>query len=145
DIPLTNNCSNGEDASFLSTVKSLATRLVSRKEVNTYKGIWRHPAKGTGQICDKLAEEILKSGATIHYKAQVTEMACRPDGGGQRTGDGGQRAENRGQRTEVGTQSSVVSRQSSGQRIDTVTAQIGSETICFEPQHVVSSIPPGLL
>ena len=75
DIPLTNNYSNGEDASFFSTVKSLATRLVSRKEVNTYKGIWRHPAKGTGQICEKLAEEILKSGATIHYKAQVTEIS----------------------------------------------------------------------
>jgi hypothetical protein len=54
--PLTNNYSNGEDASFFSTVRSLATRLVSRKEVNTYKGIWRHPAKGTGQICEKLAE-----------------------------------------------------------------------------------------
>ena len=156
DIPLTNDYSNGEDATFLSTVKSLATRLVSRKEVNTYKGIWRHPAKGTGQICEKLAEEILKSGATIHYKAQVTGMACRPDGGGQppaqqgygvpgRTEESDQRSEVSGQMSDVRTQSSVVSRPSSGQRIDTVTAQIGSETICFEPQHVVSSIPPGLL
>src|SRR5438552_1838283 len=87
DIPLTNNYSNGEDASFLSTVRSLATRLVSRKEVNTYKGIWRHPAKGTGQICDTLAEEILKSGATIHYKAQVMGMACVSDDRRQTTED----------------------------------------------------------
>lgn len=145
DIHLTNNHSNGEDASFLSTVRSLATRLVSRKEVNTYKGIWRHPAKGTGQICDKLAEEMLKSGATIHYKAQITGMACRLEDGGQRTEDRGQKTDVRCQMSDVGTQSRVVSRQSSGHRIDTVTAQIGDETICFEPSHVISSIPPGLL
>lgn len=134
DIPLTNNYANGADASFLSTVKSLATRLVSRKEVNTYKGIWRHPAKGTGQICDRLAEEILKYGATIHYKAQVTGIACIPD--------------NRRPTTEDRNASSALRPPSSvlgTQRIDTVTAQVGSETICFEPQHVVSSIPPGLL
>ena len=123
DIPLTNNYSNGEDASFLSTVRSLATRLVSRKEVNTYKGIWRHPAKGTGQICDTLAEEILKSGATIHYKAQVTEMTCEDE-----------KSEIRNPKSEI-----------RNRQIDTVTAQIGSETICFAPQHVISSIPPGLL
>ena len=75
EIPLAENGSTGEDASFLATVKSLASRLVSKREVNTFKGIWRHPAKGTGQICDMLVGEILKAGARIHYKAQVTEMA----------------------------------------------------------------------
>ena len=45
--------------------------------MNTYKGIRRHPAKGTGEICDKLAEETLKPGGVIHYKAQVTEMRVR--------------------------------------------------------------------
>jgi protoporphyrinogen oxidase len=113
EIPIPDDYANGADESFFSTVKSLATRIVSKKEVNTYKGIWRHPAKGTGQICEKLAEEILKSGAPIHYKAQVTEMGYIWDDGRQ--------------------------------RIDTVTAQIGPETICFKPLHVVSSIPPPLL
>jgi len=145
DIPLPGVQVNGVDAGFFSTVKSLATRIISTKEANTYKGIWRHPAKGTGQICDKLAEEILKYGATIHYNAQITGMACRPDGGGQRTEDSDQRSDVSGQMSDVGTQSSVVSRPSSGQRIDTVIAQIGEETICFKPSHVISSIPPGLL
>lgn len=147
-IPLTNNYSNGEDASFLSTVRSLVTRLVSRKEVNTYKGIWRHPAKGTGQICDKLAEQMLKAGGTIHYKAQVTGMACRPDGRGQRTEGSGQMSEDGRQMTEDRTVSSLICHPSSvigTQQIDSVTAQIGEETICFKPSHVVSSIPPGLL
>ena len=72
---------NGADAGLFSTLKGLATRIVSKKEVNTYKGIWRHPAKGTGEICDKLAEEVLKAGALIHYKAQVTQMTCVSDGG----------------------------------------------------------------
>ncbi len=138
EIALAENYKNGADASFFSTVSGLVTRITSRREVNTYKGIWRHPAKGTGQICEKLAEHILKLGGVIHYKAQVTAMACVSD-------DGRQRAEDRGQRTDVRTQSSIVSHQSSGQRIDTVTAQIGEETICFKPSHVVSSIPPGLL
>lgn len=75
EIPLADNSSKGEDASFLATVKGLASRLVSKKEVNTFKGIWRHPAKGTGQICETLAGEILKTNTQIHYKAQVTEMA----------------------------------------------------------------------
>ena len=75
EIPLSDNGSQGEDASFFSTVKSLASRLVSKKEVNTFKGVWRHPARGTGQICDTLAGEIVKAGAPIHYQAQVTEMA----------------------------------------------------------------------
>jgi protoporphyrinogen oxidase len=127
DVPLANDYANGEDASFFSTIRSLATRIVSNKEVNTYKGIWRHPAKGTGQICEKLAEEILKAGATIHYKTQVMEMTCAADDGRQRPGGRGQMAEGR------------------WQRIDTVTARIGSETVCFKPLHVVSSIPPELL
>ena len=119
NIPLPHDRANGADAGLFSTLKGLATRVVSEKEVNTYKGIWRHPAKGTGEICDKLAEEILKAGALIHYNAQVMEMTCVSDGGLQQT-DG-------------------------TQRIDTVVARIGPETIRFKPSHVVSSIPPGLL
>ena len=127
EMPLVNDYVNGEDAGFFSTVKGLAIRIVSNKEVNTYKGIWRHPAKGTGQICEKLAEEILKAGAPIHYEAQVTEMTC-------------EEAE-RDQRSEMRDQTSDGTAQS----IDTVTVRIGSETICFKPLHLVSSIPPQLL
>ena len=119
NIPLPYDRANGADAGLFSTLKGLATRVVSEKEVNTYKGIWCHPAKGTGEICEKLAEEILKAGALIHYNAQVMEMTCVSDGGLQQT-----------DRT---------------QRIDAVVARIGPETIRFKPSHVVSSIPPGLL
>jgi protoporphyrinogen oxidase len=127
DMPLANDYANGEDAGFFSTVKGLAIRIVSNKEVNTYKGIWRHPAKGTGQICEKLAEEILKAGAPIHYEAQVTEMTCEE--------------EERDQRSKIREQTP----DGTAQRIDAVTVRIGSETICFKPLHVVSSIPPQLL
>ena len=102
--------------------------------MNTYKGIWRHPAKGTGEICDKLAEEILKEGAPIHYKAQVMEMSCVRE-------DGRRKTEDTNAFSVPSPQSTVIV----NQRIDTVTARIGSETICFKPSHVVSSIPPGLL
>ena len=134
NIPLPHDYANGADAGLFSTLKSLATRVVSEKEVNTYKGIWRHPAKGTGEICDKLAEEILKEGAPIHYKAQVIEMSCVPE-------DGGRKTEDTNAFSVPSPQSTVIV----NQRIDTVTARIGSETICFKPLHVVSSIPPQLL
>jgi protoporphyrinogen oxidase len=134
DLPLPNDYVNGEDASFFSTVKSLTTRILSKKEVNTYKGIWRHPAKGTGEICEKLAEEILKEGAPIHYKAQVMEMSCVPEDGGRNSKDGNAFSV-------PGPQSPVIGTQ----RINMVTARIGSETVCFKPLHVVSSIPPQLL
>ena len=84
DMRLANDYSNGSDASFFSTVKSLMTRMASSKEVNTYKGIWRHPAKGTGQICEKLAAEIARTEAPIHYQAQVTEITYVPDNGRKR-------------------------------------------------------------
>jgi protoporphyrinogen oxidase len=119
DIPVSDDCANGADPSFLSTVKSLATRVISKAEVNTYKGIWRHPAKGTGEICEKLADEILKAGAQIHYKAQVMQMICVSDGGREKS---------------TGTQ-----------WIDSVVAQVGPETISFKPSNVISSIPPALL
>jgi protoporphyrinogen oxidase len=134
DIPIPNAYANGEDAGFLSTVKSLATRIVSKKEVNTYKGIWRHPAKGTGQICEKLAEELLKTEVPIHYQAQVMEMGCVSEDAQPRIGD-------QNVLSALRFQTSVPV----NQRIDTVTAKIGSETICFKPSHVVSSIPPQLL
>ena len=81
---LANDYSNGSDAGFFSTVKSLVTRMASSKEVNTYKGIWRHPAKGTGQICEKLAAEIARTEAPIHYQAQVTEITFVTDNGRKR-------------------------------------------------------------
>jgi protoporphyrinogen oxidase len=130
DMPLANDYANGEDAGFFSTVKGLAIRIVSNKEVNTYKGIWRHPAKGTGQICEKLADEIRKTGAPIYYKAQVMEMSCGSD---------------EGQQSDDATSASGLGPGLSAKRIDMVTARIGADTICFKPMHVVSSIPPGLL
>ena len=118
DIPLPHNA-NGADAGLFSTLKGLATRIVSKKEVNTYKGIWRHPAKGTGEICDKLAEEVLKAGALIHYKAQVTQMICVSDGGREK--EHWNSADRHCHRA------------------------VGPETISFKPSNVISSIPPGLL
>jgi protoporphyrinogen oxidase len=96
-------------AGFLSTMKEALVRAFSQKENNTYKGIWRHPAKGSGQISEILAEKIIRLGGRIHYQARVVEIA------------------------------------SSQGAINSVTAEIGSETTVFMPSYVVSSIPPKLL
>lgn len=74
EISLSGRDLNGGSAGFLSTVKGAAVRVFSKKEVNTYKGIWRHPAKGTGQICEALAEGIFKHGGQMHYQAAVREI-----------------------------------------------------------------------
>ena len=74
EMPLPENFSNGESASFLATVKAAATRAFSTREVNTFKGVWRHPAKGTGQICDALAKGINDSGGSFGYGAKILEV-----------------------------------------------------------------------
>jgi protoporphyrinogen oxidase len=109
DIPLPENYANGQGAGFVSTVKEALMRAFSKAEVNTYKGIWRHPARGSGQISEILAEEIVRLGGCIHYQAKVVEIV------------------------------------SSQGIINSVTVEIGSETIVFEPSHLVSSIPPPFL
>lgn len=74
DIPMPKTPPDGNGNGFLSTVKAAAERAFSHKEVNTYKGIWRHPAKGTGQICDGQAKAMLNAGGRIQYQAQVTAI-----------------------------------------------------------------------
>jgi protoporphyrinogen oxidase len=134
DIPLPENYANGAGSGFASTVKEALVRAFSKKEVNTYKGIWRHPAKGSGQISEIFAQEIVRLGGSVHYQARVMEMTTLPE-------DGRQKTEDRNASSAIRPLSSVLGLQ----RIDIVTAQIGAETVCFKPSHVVSSIPPEFL
>jgi protoporphyrinogen oxidase len=106
-IPVSLGAADGHDnpGGVLETLQQLMVRLFSRKEVNTYKGLWRHPARGTGQICDSLARGIVDRVGRIEYQTRILEMTT------------------------------------AGGRVDTVTAEVGSEKIVYKPQHVVSSIP----
>lgn len=72
DLPMPALPPDGHGAGFLSTAKAAIERAFSKKEVNTFKGIWRHPAKGTGQICDGMANGMLAAGGTISYRAGIT-------------------------------------------------------------------------
>lgn len=74
EVRLTENRANGNDPGFAATLKEALVRAFSRKEVNTFKGVWRHPAKGTGQICDSIAQGMLEAGGTIHYQARLTTI-----------------------------------------------------------------------
>jgi len=109
EIPIPQDCGGDNGAGFLSTVKEALVRTFSQKEVNTYKGIWRHPAKGSGQISEILAQKIVGFDGRVHYQAKVVRIA------------------------------------SSHGIIKSVTAEVGPESIIFEPSHVVSSIPPEFL
>lgn len=74
DVPMPEDSAGGGDATFLRTVTGLVTRTFSKKEVNTFEGIWRHPAKGTGQICELLEQGIVKHGGTMLFEVDVKEM-----------------------------------------------------------------------
>lgn len=74
DVRLPENYSDAGDASFLATLKALAMRTFSKKEVNTFKGVWRHPAKGTGQICDALTRGIVAHGGSFLFEASLLEV-----------------------------------------------------------------------
>ena len=109
ELPLPESFTNGDSPSLLSTLKAAAARAFSTKEVNTFEGIWRHPAKGTGQICDALFTGMEEAGSTTHLGANVTGISA------------------------------------DGDRIDSVTAEVDGESVRFEPEHVVSSVPLEIL
>ena len=73
DVSLPENFSDG-DAGFVTTVKAAVTRAFTTKEVNTFKGCWRHPARGTGQICESLARGITEFGGKLGYGAKILEI-----------------------------------------------------------------------
>lgn len=76
DVPMPPGVAAGTGGSFATVLKQGLQRTFSKKENNTHKGIWRHPARGTGQICEALEKGILKVGGRIHYQARVLGMSA---------------------------------------------------------------------
>lgn len=74
DVPLLENYSDSHDATLFSTLKGLFVRTFSRKEVNTCNGLWRHPARGTGQICSALERGTVENGGRFVFGANLLEM-----------------------------------------------------------------------
>ena len=74
DVPLPADYVERSDASLLKTAAALGSRTFSRKEANTFEGVWRHPAKGTGQICNLFEERIRELGGTFVLDADVREI-----------------------------------------------------------------------
>jgi protoporphyrinogen oxidase len=101
----------GRLATIAAGLKSKLSTLFSGGEEAAETGtIWRHPAKGTGQIVDRLEEEIKKHGGEILYQTDVTAV------------------------------------ESKGNRLTRVVCKApNGETIEFEPQNVIGSIPIELL
>ena len=56
-------------------LKALVRRSISNKEVNTFRGIWRHPARGTGQICDAFATSIVDAGGRFEFGVNLRDIA----------------------------------------------------------------------
>ncbi len=75
DVPMPEKFTQNGKESFLRTVGQAVVRGFSVRETNTYKGVWRHPAKGTGQICESLERGILECGGRVHHEVRILEMS----------------------------------------------------------------------
>jgi len=106
DVPLPEKVKSSGGESLLNTVKQAVARGLWTRETNTYKNVWRHPAKGSGQICEAMECGILKSGGRVQHGANIVSMAAS---------------------------------------ITSVTAEVGGETITYEPTTVISSAPAEFL
>jgi protoporphyrinogen oxidase len=67
---------DGGNAGFLATMRGLLKRTFSKEETNTFAGVWRHPAKGTGQICDAMAQGIRDGGGRLVFESKLLAMAA---------------------------------------------------------------------
>jgi protoporphyrinogen oxidase len=105
DIPIPENNNGINGHGFFSTASQAAVRFFSRKETNTFRGVWRHPARGTGQICELLEKGIRDNGGKVFTEAKILGIAA------------------------------------AGHKISSVTAEILGETVIFEPENVISSVP----
>src|SRR5207244_4329097 len=74
EVPPDTIVPNGNGSGLFSTVKAAMERAFSKTEPNTFKGIWRHPAKGTGQICELLEQGLTEKGGRILYESQILEI-----------------------------------------------------------------------
>lgn len=74
ELPLGESQGNGSDAGFIQTMKAALTRTFSTKEPNTYLGIWKHPARGTGQICEYLERGIREAGGRIECSSKLLQF-----------------------------------------------------------------------
>jgi protoporphyrinogen oxidase len=63
-----------QDRNTIATIKEAFVRAFTRSDTDTYNGVWRHPARGTGQICDSLERGILEAGGSVHHGVNVLEM-----------------------------------------------------------------------
>lgn len=74
DVPMPKAPRTGNGESFMRTVQQAILRGFSAQGTNTFKGIWRHPAKGTGQICESLELGICESGGRVDHESRILEM-----------------------------------------------------------------------
>ncbi len=54
-------------------------RTFSKTEPNTFEDVWKHPAKGTGQICDLLVEGIKENGGRIELGSTIKSIETGDD------------------------------------------------------------------
>ncbi len=79
EIQLAAIVTNEQKNGLLRTLIEAGLRTFSRKEANTHLGVWRHPARGTGQICEELEHRICDLGGSIRTGVDLREIAVAND------------------------------------------------------------------
>ncbi len=80
DTPIEAVQGNGNGSGLFTTLKHAMERAFSKTEPNTFRGMWRHPAKGTGQICDLLEQGLSSRGGRLEYEAGINEVKTDVEG-----------------------------------------------------------------
>jgi protoporphyrinogen oxidase len=62
----------------LTTLQAVKNQVLHALRKAAPEQTWRHPAKGTGQLCELLAQQILAGRGRIQYEAQITEIVTSP-------------------------------------------------------------------
>ena len=75
DLPPPDGDVQGDADSYSLSVIRDGLQLASQGGPTSQK-VWRHPAKGTGQICDLMLEEFLDRKGEIRFNAEVTAISA---------------------------------------------------------------------
>ncbi len=78
-IPQSEDSEDVKRTSFIETLSEALKRTFSKTEPNNFEGEWKHPVKGTGQICQLLEEGIAVNGGEIEFGSQITAIETGND------------------------------------------------------------------
>ena len=74
ETPIPQEQNSGKRIGFVKTLNEALKRTFSKSEPNTFEDVWKHPARGTGQICDLLVKGIKENGGSVKLNSTIKSI-----------------------------------------------------------------------